>query len=153
YHFGLRQLVSRITWQGDAGLDLGQLVGAAALAIGEEASGARLAQVRDDVLALYRREGYLDARVDIEATGEAPRRDVVIKLAAGRPARLDRVQIEGDLGLPTDVVTRVLALHAGNRYREMLVRDRVRALEERLRREGFFAARVTSRLPLSEVGS
>src|SRR5262245_3329655 len=83
YHLGLRPLVRRIAWEGDAGLDLGKLVGAAALAIGEGASPARLAQVREDLLALYRREGYLDARVDIESIGEGPVRDVVVTLAAG----------------------------------------------------------------------
>jgi outer membrane protein insertion porin family len=152
YHLELRPLVRRITWRGDAGLDVGQLVGAAALAVGEEASPARLGQVRNDLLALYEREGYLDAQVDIEATGNGPARDVVIKLAAGTPARLDHVRIEGTLGLPADVVTRTLALRAGDRYRESLVRDRVRALEERLRRDGFFTARVTSRPPVRDAG-
>ena len=153
YHLGLRPLVRRIEWHGEAGLDLGQLVGVAALAIGEEASPQRLAQVRGDLLALYRREGYLDARVDVEATGEGPARDVVVTVAAGAPVRLDHVRIEGTLGLPLDVVTRTLALRAGDRYREALVGERVRALEERLHREGFFGARVTSRPPVGETGS
>jgi outer membrane protein insertion porin family len=153
YHLGLRPLVRRIEWQGDAGLDLGQLVGVAALAIGEEASHQRLAQVRGDLLAFYHREGYFDARVDVEATGEGPARDVIVKLAAGTPVRLDHVRIEGTLGLPPDVVTRALALRTGDRYREALVRDRVSALEERLRRESFFGARVTSRPPVREAGS
>jgi outer membrane protein insertion porin family len=152
YHLGLRPLVRRIAWEGDPGLDLGQVVGAAALATGEEASPARLAEVRDDLLALYRREGYLDAQVDVMTTGEGPARDVVVTLAAGTPARLDHVGIEGALGLPAEVVTRALALRTGDRYREPLVSDRIRALEERLRREGFFTARVTSRPPVREPG-
>jgi outer membrane protein insertion porin family len=153
YHLGLRPLVRQIAWQGEAGLDLGQLVGVAALAIGEEASAQRLAQVRDDLLAFYHRVGYLDARVGVDATGEGAARDVVITLAAGAPVRLDHVRIEGALGLPPDVVTRALALGTGDRYQEALVRDRVRALEERLRREGFFRAQVTARPPVRETGS
>jgi outer membrane protein insertion porin family len=153
YHLALRPLIRRIDWQGEAGLDLGQLVGVAALAVGEEVSPDRLAQARDDLLALYRREGYLDARADIDTTGEGPSRDVVVRLAAGVPARLGRVEIEGELGLPTAVVTRTLALRSGDRYREARVRDRVRALEEQLRREGFFGARVTSRPPVNGAGS
>src|SRR5262249_51766354 len=109
YHLELRPLVRRISWQGDPGLDLGQIVGPAALAVGEDASAARLAQVRSDLLALYDREGYLDAQVDIEATGDGPARNVVVTLAAGTPARIDRVSIEGTLGHPADVVTRTLA--------------------------------------------
>ena len=153
YHLGLRPLVRRIEWQGDAGIDLGQLVGVAALAIGEEASPQRLAQARGDLLALYHREGYLDAQVDVEATGEGPARDVVVKLAAGAPVRLDHVRIEGALGLPVDIVTRTLGLQTGDRYQESLVRDRIHALEERLRREGFFGAQVTSPPPVRETGS
>jgi outer membrane protein assembly factor BamA len=94
YHLELRPHVRRITWQGDAGLDLAQLVGAASLAIGEEASPARLAQARSDLRALYAREGYLDARVDIEATGDGT--------ARGRrdpsPRALYRRPLPGDAG-------------------------------------------------------
>ena len=73
YRLTPRPLVRRIAWQGDAGLDLGQLVAAASLALGEEASPARLARAREDLLALYRREGYLDARVEVE-TAPVPER-------------------------------------------------------------------------------
>jgi outer membrane protein insertion porin family len=153
YHLELRPLVRRIVWQGTPGLDIGQLVGAAALAIGDEASPARLAQVQDDLLRLYRREGYLDARVDIETTGDGATRDILVKLAPGAPVRLGRVGIQGTLGLPLAAVTRALALRPGDRYRESVVRDRILALEERLRREGFFGARVTSRPPIRKTGA
>ena len=63
YRLTPRPLVHRIAWRGDPGLDLTQLAGAAALAIGEEASPERLARARADLLALYRREGFLDAVV------------------------------------------------------------------------------------------
>jgi outer membrane protein insertion porin family len=153
YHFGLRPLIRRVVWDGDRGLDLGQLVGVAALALGEEASPARLAEARTDLLAVYRREGYFDAQVDIETTGDGPARDVVVRLAAGTPARLGRVAVEGTLGLPVDDVRRTLALRSGDQYRETVVRDRIRALEEKLRSEGFFTARVTSRTPAKVTGS
>ena len=87
YHLTPRPLVRRIVWQGDAGLDLGQLVTAASLALGEEASPERLARAREDLLVLYRREGYLDARVEVEAVpvpGEAGK-DVTVLLSAGIP--------------------------------------------------------------------
>ncbi len=89
YHLTPRPLVRRIAWQGDAGLDLGRLVAAASLALGEEASPERLARAREDLLALYRREGYLDARVELETapvSGEAGQ-DVTIVLSAGIPVR------------------------------------------------------------------
>ncbi|HSD28099.1 MAG TPA: POTRA domain-containing protein, partial [Vicinamibacteria bacterium] len=155
YHLTPRPLVRRIVWQGDAGLDLGQIVAAASLALGEEASPERLARAREDVLVLYRREGYLDARVEIEAVpvpGEAGK-DVTVLLAAGIPVRLEQVRLEGSLGLPERAVTEALGLSPGGRYREAAVRDRVRALEERLRREGFFEAHVTARPPSRAAGA
>ena len=145
----------RIAWQGDAGLDLGQLVAAASLALGEEASPERLARAREDLLALYRREGYLDARVEVETApvaGEAGQ-DVTVVLSAGTPVRLEQVRFEGSLGLPERTVTEALRLSTGDRYREAAVRERVRALEERLRREGFFEAHVTGRPPARVAGT
>ena len=155
YHLTPRPLVRRIAWQGDAGLDLGQLVAAASLALGDEASPGRLARAREDLLALYRREGYLDAQVEIQSMpvpGEAGQ-DVTVVLSAGVPVRLERVHLEGSLGLPEKTVTEALGLGVGDRYREPAVRERVRALEERLRREGFFEARVTGRPPVRVAGT
>jgi outer membrane protein insertion porin family len=153
YRLTPRPLVHRIAWRGDAGLDLTQLAGAAALAIGEEASPERLARARADLLTLYRREGFLDAVVHIESSGDDVARDVTFDLAAGAPARFADVRLEGTLGLPAETAVGVLGFGAGDRYREATVRDRVRALEERLRREGFFEARVTARPPSREAAS
>ena len=153
YRLTPRPLVHRIAWRGDAGLDLTQLAGAAALAIGEGASPERLARARADLLALYHREGFLDAAVDVESIGDDMARDITFDLAAGAPARFADVRLEGVLGLPPKTAARVLGLGAGDRYREAAVRDRVRALEERLRREGFFEARVTAEPPSREVAS
>ena len=155
YHLRLRPLVRRIAWQGDTGLDLVQLVTAASLALGEEASPERLARAREDLLALYRREGYLDARVEVETApvpGEAGQ-DVTVVLSAGTPVRIEQVRLEGSLGLPEKTLTEALGLAPGDRYREAAVRERVRGLEERLRREGFFEARVTGRPPARVAGT
>ena len=154
YRLTPRPLVRRIAWQGDTGLDLGQLVAAASLALGEETSPARLARAREDLLALYRREGYLDAQVEVETVpvrGETGQ-DVTVVLSAGLPVQLEQVRFEGSLGLPEKTVTEALGLRPGDRYREAAVRERARALEERLRREGFFEARVTARPPSRVAG-
>ncbi len=155
YHLTPKPLVLRIAWQGDTGLDLAQLVAAASLALGEEASPGRLARAREDLLALYHREGYLDARVEVETvavSGEAGQ-DVTVSLAAGTPVRIEQVRFEGSLGLPEKTVTEALGLGPGDRYREAAIRERVSALEERLRREGFFEARVTARPPSQVAGT
>jgi outer membrane protein insertion porin family len=153
YRLTPRPLVRRIAWRGDAGLDVTQLAGAAALAIGEEASSERLARAKADLLALYRREGFSGATVEVESAGDEVARDIRFDLAAGAPARYSVVRLEGALGLPAETAARVFGLRAGDRYREAGVRDRVRALEERLRREGFFEARATARPPSWDAAS
>ena len=57
YHLTPRPLVRRIVWQETRGSTSAQLVTAASLALGEEASPERLARAREDLLVLYRREG------------------------------------------------------------------------------------------------
>ena len=145
YHLTRSPLIRRVSWAGDPGLDLADLAAAAGLAVGEEAATDRLDRARRDLLARYRRDGFLGARVEIQvepiaATNE---RDVTVALRAGERARLGDVRIRGDTGLPAPTLTGILELRAGDRYREAGVRDAARAVEERLRAEGFFEARVT----------
>ncbi len=52
-----RPLIRRIAWEGEPGIDLAEVVAAAGLAIGEEASPERLARAERDLLARYRRDG------------------------------------------------------------------------------------------------
>jgi outer membrane protein insertion porin family len=152
YRLTPRPLVRRIAWRGDAGLDVTQLA-RAALAIGEAASPERLARARADLLILYRREGFLGAVVEVESAGDEVARDITFRLDAGAPARYDSVRLEGPLGLDSPTAARVFGLRAGDRYRETAARDRARALEERLRGEGFFEARVTARPPSWDAAS
>src|SRR5262249_50807782 len=62
-----RLLVRRIDWVGKSGLDLAEVAAAAGLAVGDDASPARLVRGERDLLARYRRDGYLGARVEIRA--------------------------------------------------------------------------------------
>jgi len=144
-----RPLVSRIRWEGKAGLDLADLAAAAGLATGEEASAERLDRARRDLLARYHREGFFAARVEIrvDAVPDSNERDVIVVLASGERARLGDVRISGDTGLASTALDRVLDLSAGSRYGEVRVRDQVRAVQERLRRDGFYQARVTASDP------
>jgi outer membrane protein insertion porin family len=145
YEFTERPLIRRIAWQGKSGLDLAEVAGVAGLATGEEAAPARLARAESDVLARYRREGYLAARVEVRAEpvpGSAER-DVTVLLDPGEQARVGEVRFEGETGLPADQLARVFKLREGRRYREALAREGARAVEERLRREGYFEARAT----------
>jgi outer membrane protein insertion porin family len=147
YELTLRPLIRRIAWVGQAGVDLAAAVAAAGLAVGEEASTERLARAERDLLQRYRQDGYLGARVQFETrvVPGSSERDVTVVLNAGQPARIGAVRLVGDTGLPASAIEKALALKEGHVYRESLVRDRIRAAEERLRREGYYGARVTAR--------
>lgn len=147
--FTTRPLIRKISWEGKPGLDLAEVAAVAALAVGEEASLERLARAEGDVLARYRENGYLAARAQVRAepvpgTGD---RDVTVVLTGGEQAKIGEVRLLGETGLPADQLRKTLDLREGKAYRESLVRDRVRAAEERLRQEGFFTARLTAGEP------
>jgi outer membrane protein insertion porin family len=147
YELTLRAPIRHIEWEGEPGIDLAAAVAAAGLAIGEEASPERLARAERDLLARYRQDGYLAARVrfQTQAVPGTSERDVTVFLDAGGPTKIGTVRLMGDTGLPAAQIEKVLKLKEGERYRESRMRDGVRATEERLRQEGYYGARVTAR--------
>jgi hypothetical protein len=148
YHLARRPHLRALHWTGDLGIDVAWLTAAVGLALGEDVDADRLAQARESLLALYRREGYFGARVAIETTSdpETNGRDVTIAVGAGEPARVGEIRARGPNGEARRVLA-VLGLETGDRYRETVVRERVRAAEERLRKDGWFEARVTAGSP------
>jgi len=143
YHVARLPLVREIHWEGAAGLDLADVAAAAGLAIGDEATPAALERVRRDLLRRYSREGFLGAAVTVRAleVPETNERDVTIALAAGDRARLGRVEFRGAHELTESELARRSKLREGASYRDQLVRDGVRAVEDHLRGERFFEAR------------
>jgi outer membrane protein insertion porin family len=147
--FTTRPLIRKLSWEGEPGLDLAVVAAVAALAVGEEASPERLARAERDILARYHENGYLAARAELRAepvpgTGD---RDVTVILNGGEQAKIGEVRLLGETGMPADKLLKALDLGEGTAYRESLVRDRVRAAEERLRHEGYFTGRVTAGKP------
>jgi len=72
-------------------------------------------------------------------------RQVTVRLRAGRPAVIGRIDLGGAEGEAAALAARHLRLTGGERYREAAVRDRLTALEEALRAAGYYQARVTLR--------
>jgi outer membrane protein insertion porin family len=149
FEFTERPLIRRIAWEGKSGIDLGEVAATAALAIGEEASASRLAKAERVLLRRYRREGYFAARVTIrtEAVADTSDRDVTVVLDSGEQARVGEVRFEGDTGLPVEQLAKAAKVREGRPYQESLMREGTRAVEERLRQEGFYEARVTAGPP------
>jgi outer membrane protein insertion porin family len=155
YEFTERPLIRRIAWEGCAGLDMAEVAAATGLAIGEEASASRLAQAERDLLTRYHRDGYLTARVDIraEAVADSSQRDVTVVLNAGEQARVGNLRIQIDGGLPENPIKKSLKLCEGCVYKDSLLKEDERAAEERLRQEGYYQARVTSRPPAFDAAT
>jgi outer membrane protein insertion porin family len=149
YEFTERSLIRRIAWKGKSGIDLADAAAVAGLALGEEATPARLAKAERDLRTRYRLEGYFAAHVEIrtEAVAGSSEQDVIVVLDSGEQARVGDVRFEGDTGLPAEQLAKALKLREGRPYREPLVREGARAVEERLRKEGYYEARVTADAP------
>lgn len=144
FHLPRRPHLVRLDWQGDPGLDPAELVEAAALSLGGDAEAERLEAARQRILTRYREAGYLAAQVTLTAQAEPDTngREVAVRLQAGRPARIGRLELSGVEGAVAALVGRRLALESGDRYGQAEVRDRLRELEEALHGEGYLQARV-----------
>ncbi|HUF93694.1 MAG TPA: outer membrane protein assembly factor BamA [Candidatus Limnocylindria bacterium] len=147
YVLARRPHVREVTFEGDLGLDVGEVAAAVPLARGSSAEPARLERAREGLRALYEREGFLAARVTVASTAEAATnaRDVVIDVRAGERARVGRVRVLGAERLGADFVEKSFGVKEGGRYGQAAVREGVEAVERRYRERGFFEARVEAR--------
>jgi outer membrane protein insertion porin family len=149
YVFVRRPFVRRIVWEGPPGLSLVDLVEAAGLALGGDVSPGRLDAARRDLLAAYAKEGYFAARVSITAQPDPATNasDVTVSLDPGESARIGSVRFQGAPEAEAERLGEILDVDPGDRFREETLRRRARALEERLRRDGQFEARVDPEPP------
>ena len=144
FHLTRSLQIRRIVWQGDPGLPLIDLVEAAGLSIGGDATTDRLGEARTRLLAAYTHGGFFTARVTVQTKDDAATgaRDVTFLLEAGLRARVGSVALRGLSGTEAAALAKRLKLETGDDYGEVAIRQRAQALEEALRREGFFEARV-----------
>jgi outer membrane protein insertion porin family len=144
FHFVRRPFVRRIVWEGDPGLPTVDLVDAGGLALGGDASPDRLRQARRNLLAAYAREGYFAAQADIRAQDDPATngRDLTIVVRAGSRSRIGNVEIRGVTDAEATALRKSLKLDAGDEYGERATRERVQRLEDELRKDGYFEARL-----------
>ena len=144
FHVTRRPWVASLDFRGERGLPDVELAAAAGLALGGDASPARLEQARRAVLERLRREGYFGAGVDVESVLDAATngRDVSFVVASGERARVGEVELRGLARAPARLARRAFGVEAGDRYREAAVREGAAELERQLREEGFVEARV-----------
>lgn len=144
FHLVRRPFVRSIAWEGDPGLPRMDLADAAGLALGGDAGPTRIEQARRDVLAAYAREGYFSAAVDIRSRDDPATngRDLTIEVHAGARARIGNVEIRGVTEAEAAGLRKSLKLDAGDEYSERVTRERVQHLEDELRKDGYFEARL-----------
>jgi outer membrane protein insertion porin family len=155
FHLVRRPFVRRIEWEGDPGLPTVDLADAAGLALGGDGSAERLDRARRNVLAAYAREGYFDAEVDIRAHNDPATngRDVTIGVRPGPRSRIGAVEIRGVSEADAAALRKVLKLDPGDEYDQRTVRERVQRLEDEVRTDGYFEARLRLAEPVRDPAS
>ena len=143
FHLARAPFVESVDFQGDLGLEAVDLAAAAALGVGERAAPERLQRAREDVLARYRREGYLGARVDLRSERDPETNGLRLTFAvdAGPRARVGAVRVEGVRRADLDSVRKAFGLREGARFREAELREAAERAQTHLREAGFPAAR------------
>jgi outer membrane protein insertion porin family len=144
YHLTRRPQIRRIRWEGDLGLALVDLADAANLPLGGDAGAEPLERARQRVLAAYAREGFFAARVTVRTSDEPATggRDVAFVVEPGPRAQIGGVTFRGVSAAEAAALAPQLRLEPGAEYGDAVVRRRVQALEETLRDQGRFEARV-----------
>jgi outer membrane protein insertion porin family len=144
-HLLRRPFLGRVVWSGDPGLSTADLADAAGLGPGGDAAAARLEGARQRLLALYAREGYSAATVEIRSVADPASNghDVTVMTQAGPGARVGSVTLQGDFTIPPERILGLIRLSPGDRYREAEVAERIRDAEEQLRKDGYLEAHLT----------
>ncbi|HEX6209796.1 MAG TPA: outer membrane protein assembly factor BamA, partial [Methylomirabilota bacterium] len=144
FHVVRRPWAGSVEFRGERGLPDVELAAAAGLALGGDASPARLEQARRAVLERLRREGYFGAGVEAESTPDPATngRDVAFVVASGERARVGQVELRGLARAHPGLAHEAFGVETGDRFRESAVREGAAELERRLREEGFVEARV-----------
>jgi len=138
-----RRVVASVRVVAPAGTPLGAeaMLQAAGLLHGAELYPGRLGVAAAAIQRALQRRGWRDARVEGRAEGET-QAAVVFTVEPGEPTRVVSLTLGPDTGLPADELRHGLALHTGEVLDDELLDADVRELRDRLRRGGYYRARV-----------
>lgn len=139
--------VEAVDFRGDLGLEAVDAATAAALGPGDSARAERLQAARDAVLALYHREGYLGAQVELQSEVDPATNGVRVTFVvdAGSRARIGEVTIQGARRADAAAVRQAAALKEGAPLREAELRAAAERAQTHLRGAGFPTAEVAAR--------
>jgi outer membrane protein insertion porin family len=114
---------------------------AAALPRGAELYPGRLEMAAAAVRRALQRKGWRDATVTARAEGE-PQAAVVLVVHPGMPTRVASLALGPDTGVPGDELRQALSLRVGSVLDDDALEADVREIRDRLRRAGYYRARV-----------
>jgi outer membrane protein insertion porin family len=135
--------VAGLAFRGDLGLDAGELRRAVVERVGAQPSAARAEAAAAAVAALLETRGFVRATVTTGLDTDRGRTTLRFDVAAGRRARLGKVDVGGQRLPPR--VRDDLALAPGAIYDGPEVERRLDAVRTRLRRDGYYEASATAR--------
>lgn len=105
-----KQLVLELFAEGQQALREAEVLKATRLEVGDEVDLARTDEATEAVQAFYRRRGYYDAEVAIDAEEAEGGVNVVVRVKEGLPVRVKSVVVEGDPGLPLPVLLETMGV-------------------------------------------
>lgn len=139
FHLVRAPHIEDVDFQGTLGVEAVDLAGAAGLGPGDGADPERLARAREDVRALYRREGYFSPQVELRPETD-PRTNAVrltFVVDAGPRARVGDIRLEGLRRAEVAAARRAAGLREGRQFREPDVRAAAERVQTHLREAGF----------------
>jgi outer membrane protein insertion porin family len=131
-----RDMIRKVSVRGEPVFSARKVRGLLIMKEGEVLRYDHIAEAERSLKEQYALSGYPAAVVSIstEATKEPYRVDLVVTIEAGPPLLISRIRIDG-----TDVVTPGdLRLSEGDVYDQLKVRDELKRLRARLRKEGYY---------------
>jgi len=143
--------VRRVDFQGQIGLDEGDLRRAVSERFGLAPSATRAGEVVEFLRGYYRDRGYPDAVVATRTTVEhAPERaTLVFDVASGPRVTITSVNVEGNAPGSIDAARQALHLSAGTPYDKKDVDARIEEFVAGLRKRGYYEAQGEHALRLS----
>ncbi|HVM97531.1 MAG TPA: outer membrane protein assembly factor BamA [Candidatus Acidoferrales bacterium] len=147
----LRQrMVNVIRFSGNRTLSTEQLRRAARLQEGSVFNQAISDAARARLLALYKDEGFEEARIDVETNEFAPRElNVVFRIDEGEPRRISEITVDVagavPLPVPEDKMRKTLGMSVGDRFQRTRRRKAESDLKALLREQGYYEADVELR--------
>lgn len=131
-----RERIAKVSVRGDHLLSVKTIRNMLIMKQGEIMRHDRLAEAERDLKEKYALSGYPESVVSIgtEATKEPYRLELVVNVEAGSPLIITRIQIEGT----SMVVPANLRLSEGDVYDQFRLKEELKRIETRLRRENYY---------------